>query len=53
MDALNSSCADPESFSEGSQLWQHFFGLLGERGSKYHYKRAIIGPPLKRHLHGV
>ena len=22
-------------------------------GSKYHYKRAIIGPPTKRHLNGV
>ena len=22
-------------------------------GSKYHYKRAIIGTPMKRHLNGV
>ena len=25
----------------------------GEGGSKYHYKRAIIGPPAKRHLNGA
>ena len=30
-----------------------FFSWVGERGSKYHYKRAIIGPPAKRHLNGV
>ena len=24
-----------------------------ERSSKYHYKRAIIDPPAKRHLNGV
>ena len=24
------------------------FYLMGEGGSKYHYKRAIIGPPAKR-----
>ena len=24
-----------------------------EEGSKYHYKRAIIDPPAKRHLNGV
>ena len=30
----------------GSELWQRFFNLfLRERGSKYHKKRAIIGPP--------
>ena len=23
------------------------------RGSEYHYERAIIGPPPKRHLNGV
>ena len=28
-------------FSEGIQLWQLFFKM---RGSKYHYKRPIIGP---------
>ena len=36
-----SSCADPESFG---------FGWWGEIGSKYHYKRVTIGPPVKRHL---
>ena len=32
-----------------------FFFLVdeGEGGSKYHYLRAIIGPPAKRHLNGV
>ena len=30
-----------------------FLLLLGERRSKYHYKRAIISPPAKRHLNGV
>ena len=25
------------------------FGLMGERGSKYNLKRAIMGPPVKRH----
>ena len=34
--------------SEG-MLWQRsFFNWWGERGSKYHYERAIIGPPAKR-----
>ena len=28
-----------------------FFSRLG--GSKYNFKRAIIGPPEKRHLNGV
>ena len=34
--------------SEGVQLWQRFFVcffLWGQEGSKYHYKRSIIGPP--------
>ena len=30
-----------------------FFSWGGEEGSKYHYKRDIIGPPAKRHLNGV
>ena len=30
-----------------------FFSWWGDRGSKYHYKWAIIGPPAKRHLNGV
>ena len=32
-------------FSEGVQL---FLSWFGERGSNYHYKRAIIGSPAKR-----
>ena len=27
--------------------------MRGGEGSKYHYKRAINGPPAKRHLNGV
>ena len=38
---------------EGVQLWQRFFKLMRGGGSKYHFKRAIIGPPAKRHLNGV
>ena len=30
-----------------------FFFWWREKGSKYHCKRAIIGPPVKRHLNGV
>ena len=30
-----------------------FFSWWGERGSKYHFKHAIIGLPVKRHLNGV
>ena len=40
-------------FSEVFQLWLRFFIWWGQRGSKYHCKRAIIGPPAKRHLNGV
>ena len=36
------SCADPESFVRGGPTLQLFFLM---RGSKYHYKRATIGPP--------
>ena len=43
--------------SEGFQLRKLFFSFLvegeGERGSKYHYKQSIIGPPEKRNLNGV
>ena len=42
---------DPEILSERVQLRQRFlFKFNGEEGSKYYYKRAIIGPPAKRHL---
>ena len=43
-------------FQSGSNFFLFFFfsfSWLGERGYKYHYKRAIIGPPAKRHLNGV
>ena len=36
--------------SEGSNYDKVFSGYWGEIGSKYHLKRAIIGPPAKRHL---
>ena len=29
------------------------FGLVDKGWEKYHYKRAVIGPPAKRHLNGV
>ena len=29
------------------------FGLVEKGWEKYHYKRAIIGPPAKRHLNRV
>ena len=32
-----------------SNLDNVFFSWWGEGGSKYHFKRAIIGPPAKRH----
>ena len=41
-------CADPESFVRGSYFDNVFFySWWGEGWSKYHYKRAIIGPPAK------
>ena len=38
--------------SEGVQLQQRSF-FDERRESKHHFKRAIIGPPEKRHLNGV
>ena len=39
-------CADPESFVRGGPALTTFFLVYeGSGGSKYHYKRAIIGPP--------
>ena len=37
----------------GSNLDSVFLSLLGEELSKYHYKRALFGPPAKCHLKGV
>ena len=42
-----------KDLTEGVQLWQRFFSWWGKGGSKYHYKRVIIGPPAKRHWNGV
>ena len=47
-------------FQRGSNFDYVFFfffflgggGGFGQRGSKYQYKRVIIGPPVKRHLNG-
>ena len=47
------ACADPESIVRGG-LNIIFFFSLGERGSKYHYKWAMVSQPqAKRHLNGV
>ena len=34
-------------------FFSFYFSWWREGVSKYHYKRAIIGPPAKRHLNGV
>ena len=47
------TCAAPESFARGRPALTTFFSLIWEELSKYHYKRAIFGPPAKRHLNGV
>ena len=50
------SCAESESFVRGGPTLTHPFSICSwwvEEGSKYHYKRATIGPPAKRHLNGV
>ena len=46
---------DPESFVRGGlTLTTFFFAVFfvdkGEEGLVYHYKRAIVGLPEKRHL---
>ena len=51
---IGGAWVDPESFvREGPTLTMlffiYFFVWYGEGESKYHYKRAIIGPPGKRH----
>ena len=47
------TCANPERFDRGGPtLTTLFFSLWGDI-SKYHYKRAIIGPPAKHHLNGA
>ena len=37
----------------GGSNFKYVFSSLVERGSKYHYKRAIIGPPAKCYLNGA
>ena len=46
---IYSPCADPESVDRGVQLGNCFFD---GRIQIPLYKRAIIGPPVKRHLNG-
>ena len=45
-----SPCVDPESVARGCLTWQRVF--FNERIQIPLYKRAIIGPPVKRHLNG-
>ena len=45
-------CANPESFNRGGGGAMFFFFVDEGRESMYHFKRAIIGPPVKRHLNG-
>ena len=50
---IYSPCPDPENFARGGPTVQRFF-LKGGGGDQIPlYKRAIIGPPVKRHLNGV
>ena len=50
---LGPRCAQPEKSSNSYNSGNIFQLMRGERGSKYHFKWAIIGPPAKRHLNGV
>ena len=47
------SCADLGLLSERGPNLITFSPFQLMRGSKYHHKLAIIGPPAKRHLNGV
>ena len=51
--SITTTCVDPESFVREGPTLTFFFSLMGEELSKYHYKRALFGPPAKRHLNGV
>ena len=56
-------CADSESFVRGGSNFDNGFFCCcccfqlmrggREGGSKYHFKRAAIGPPAKRHWNGI
>ena len=46
---IYSPCEDPESFARGGPTLKRFFD---GRIQIPLYKRAIIGPPVKRHLNG-
>ena len=48
------SCADLESIVRGGPTLTTFVLVdEGREGSKYHFKRVIIGLPAKRYLNGV
>ena len=49
---LSILCADPDSLVRGGYNFDFSFKLtrVEMRGSKYHYKRAIIGPPAIREI---
>ena len=46
-------CQRGSNFDFFFSFYVFFLFWLGEERSKYHYKRAINGPPAKRHLNGV
>ena len=46
-------CQGRSNFDEFFFVFFCFITWWGEEGSKYHFKRAINGPPAKRHLNGV
>ena len=50
------ACVHPESFATGGPTLTRFCFVLffdkGRKDPKYHYKRAIVGLPAKRHLNG-
>ena len=53
-DGLNKfTCTDPESIARGGPPWTLLTFYERERGFKYHYKWAIIGPPAKHFFNGV
>ena len=47
------ACTEPESFFRVGPTMTFLFCCFVDEGTKYHEKRAIIGPPAKRHLNDV
>ena len=52
-DRMRRSRKNCQRGSDSTTLTTFFFSFFGERGSKYHLKRAFIGLPAKRHLNGM